>query len=58
MDACIVATDGVEYTTPSRPADEMVWYIPHHFVRGKAALPSATECYGIPKLTWPAVVLN
>jgi len=45
MDACILATDGVEYTTPSHPAKEMVWYIPHHFVRGKATLPSATECY-------------
>jgi len=42
---CSLVTHGVEYSTPSHPADEMVWNIPHHSVRGEAAGPSTTECY-------------
>jgi len=45
LDGCSLATHGVEYTTPSHPTDEMVWYILHHSVREKAACWTATECY-------------
>jgi len=47
MPVVLVVTDGdLEYTTSLHPSDEMMWCIPHHSVRGKAATLTATECYG------------
>jgi len=45
IDMCSLATNDVEYSTPAHLADEMVWNTPHHSIKGKAALPSVSECY-------------
>jgi len=42
----VVTDGGVEYITSVHPSNEMMWYIPHHSVRGKAGALTVTECYG------------
>jgi len=45
MSVVFVVTDGgMEYTTSIHPSDEMMWYISHHSVGGKAGALTATEC--------------
>jgi len=44
--AFVVTDGGMEYTTPFHLSNEMMWYVPHHSIRGKAGALTTTKCYG------------
>jgi len=45
--AFVVIVGCVEYSTLLHLSDEMMWYIPHHAVWGKARVLIATKCYEV-----------